>query len=71
MDRGRDLRGSKGYGDYKDAAYGRMLAYRANADRKGISFELAEDDFYRLLTSPCHYSGLPPQKMITAHSGIF
>lgn len=34
--------------------------YKRGARRRGLSWELSDDDFDRLISQPCHYCGQPP-----------
>lgn len=37
-----------------------MHHYKANAKRMGRTFEIAEDLWFKMITSDCHYCGSPP-----------
>ena len=43
------------------AARNRVLRYyKQGASKRGLSWDLSDDDFDRLISQPCHYCGQPP-----------
>lgn len=42
--------------------------YRLEAKRRGLPFTLTEEQFNLLITSPCHYCGLPPSTPVSITS---
>ena len=46
--------------------------YRRNAKTRAIPFYLSKAEFYSLITSPCHYCGIPPHQTTCKldHNGI-
>lgn len=54
----------------KDSAFRRVLAqYKLDAKKRGLSWELTDDQFRMLTSSPCHYTGLLPNTIKTVKSG--
>lgn len=45
--------------------------YKKSAENRGLRFDLSEDDFFQLVTSPCHYSGVKPQYTSETKEGTF
>lgn len=43
--------------------------YKANARRRGLSWELTEQQFRSITSSPCHYTGILPKTIKRARSG--
>jgi hypothetical protein len=41
--------------------------YRRNAKKRGISFELTDEECFQLFTSDCHYCGSPPKNTRMQH----
>lgn len=56
---------------FRDAAQKVMSQYRKDASKRGYEWALSEDQFYGLITSPCHYTGFPPSKLIKTQEGDF
>lgn len=45
--------------------------YKQSAQTRGIDWNLTEDEFFSLITQPCHYSGMLPKKPIKTVEGTF
>jgi hypothetical protein len=43
--------------------------YKCAAKKRSLVWELSEDQFRALVTSPCHYTGTPPSNTSRARSG--
>lgn len=48
-----------------------LKSYKNGAKSRDLEWALSEDQFLELITSPCHYSGLPPSKPLTIKGGTF
>jgi hypothetical protein len=57
--------------DHKHAAKKVYDQYIKDAEKRGKPFELTEDQFFNLITQPCHYTGLLPLKKIKTQLGDF
>lgn len=52
------------YSDPSRSAFNELLAqYRKNAKNTERDFDLSEDEFRELTSSPCHYCGDPPKQL--------
>lgn len=48
-----------------DSAFKHLIyQYNYSANRKGISFDLKEEEFKLLTSSNCYYCGIPPNKIV-------
>jgi hypothetical protein len=45
--------------------------YEKSARNRNKEWDLTRDDFYRLVTSPCYYTGVPPKKLVLTQEGDF
>ena len=45
-------------------------SYRCKASRRGYAWELTDEDFDRLTSSPCSYCGCPPSNIRSVKRGI-
>jgi hypothetical protein len=45
--------------------------YQRSAAKRGYEFKLDEETFYQLISAPCHYTGLPPNRQILTLEGVF
>lgn len=62
--KGRPLPGGK-------AVRNRILGYyKRGAGRRGLSWDLSDDDFDRLISQPCHYCGQPPSPKKASGSSV-
>jgi hypothetical protein len=57
--------------DHRHAAQKVYNQYVKDAVRRGKSFDLTEDEFFGIITRPCHYTGAPPSKLIKTQVGDF
>ncbi len=55
----------------RKAAQRIYATYKRSARLRNLEWNLTKEDFYRLIISPCHYTGLPPNKALATESGIF
>lgn len=62
---------NKMYPTFRDAARSVYREYQRSARNRGYGFYLTEDEFFTLITSPCHYTGLLPSREIKTQEGIF
>jgi hypothetical protein len=54
----------------KDSAFRRVLAqYKADAKRRGLSWDLTDDQFKTITSSPCYYTGMLPLREMEVASG--
>ena len=53
-----------------DAAFrGLLQGYKAHAEERKLAWELTDEEFRELTSSPCHYTGRPPsQVFVSSHS---
>jgi hypothetical protein len=58
-------------GTLKKAAESILCAYRSSAASRGLEWGLTSDGFFQLLSSPCHYSGIPPSNRKETKEGPF
>ena len=57
-------------GKKEGTAFRRVLtSYKWNASRRHLPWELTEEQFQELVTSPCHYTGLLPSNVMKTPSG--
>ena len=45
--------------------------YQKDAAKRGKEWSLSDEEFYSLITSPCHYTGMLPRKHIKTQEGDF
>jgi hypothetical protein len=55
----------------KQAARTILKQYKTSAKKRSYEWGLTEEEFFSLITLPCHYSGIPPKKLVRSIEGDF
>lgn len=48
-----------------------LLIYKGSARKRGIAWELSDEDFFELIQNNCYYDGVPPLQVYASHKGDY